>query len=126
MSRPRHKRGVKGVGIEHGTVDAQPDVAGLRRHDAAEARAVTARHPGLERELRRHIALGTQRPDRLEHRRRAARVDLGRATGAIKFLGHELGNEPGMSDAAVVGGDARPGEQFRAGGVRGIPEPEQR
>ena len=31
-----------------------------------------------------------------------------------------------MADGPVVGGDARPGEQFRAGGVGGIPEPEQR
>ena len=60
--------------LEHRAVDAQPDVAVARRHDAAEAGAEAARHPGLERELGGDVVLGAQRPHRLEHRRRPAGV----------------------------------------------------
>ncbi len=62
--------------VEHRAVDAQAHEALARRDDAAEAGAKAACHPRLKCELRRRPELRAQPPDRLEHRRRPARVHL--------------------------------------------------
>src|SRR6478672_6020094 len=112
--------------VEHGPVDAQAHVASVaRRDDAAEARPEAARHPGLEGELRRHVAGGAERPDGLEHRWRAAGVDR-RVRVVVELGGEQVGDEPVVvAGAAVVGGHARVGEQRRALGVGGVAEAEQ-
>src|SRR3954452_22879511 len=120
----RHLR--EELGIDHRPVDADPHVAAVaRRHDAAEAGAEAARHAGLERELCRHAAFGAQRPDRLEHRRRPAGVDR-RMLVLVEGGEEQVGDEAVVAGAAVVGRDARVGEQRRARGVGGVAEAEQR
>src|SRR3954451_3682811 len=82
-------------GVEHGPVDAQPHVARPGRHDAAEAGAEAAGHPGLERELSRDALLGAHGADRLEHGRRAAGVDLG-ARVTAELGAQQLRHEPAV------------------------------
>ena len=115
--------------VDHRSVDADAQVAAAgRRDDAAEAGAEAARHRRLERELRRDVTLRAQRPDRLEHRRRAARVDDGVGV-CVELCGEQLGDEAVMADRAVVGGDrarrtaARRRRRGRRRGSRAAPSP---
>ena len=95
------------------------------RDDAAEAGAEAARHPRLQRELGRHVAAGAQLSDGLEHRGRTAGVDLDVVVG-VEPLGHQLGDQAMVADAAVVGRDLWGGEQHRSGGVGRVSEAKQR
>ena len=92
-------------GVEHRPVDAQPHVAGARRHDAAEAGAEPARHPRLERELGRHaLAPRTARaPPRASAaaRRRRPRHDASSSSLSSSVT------SPWIADRAVVGRDPR-------------------
>src|SRR3954451_23174422 len=76
-------------GVEHRAVDADADVAPVARgDDAAEAGTESAGHPGLERELGRDRVLLAECPDRLEHPRRPAGVDLD-VRGGIEEVGDQ-------------------------------------
>src|ERR687896_1466661 len=103
MPGPRDDRGLERARIEDGALDAEADIAGLRRHDAAEARTEAAGHSGLERRRGRHAALGAEAPHRLEHRRRAAGEDGGGRI-AVELLAEEVGDEAAPAGGAVVGG----------------------
>ena len=61
-------------GVHHRAVDAEAHVTVTGWHDAAKTGTESARHARLHRELGGNIALGAQRPDRLEHRGRPACV----------------------------------------------------
>src|SRR3954447_2117690 len=112
--------------VEHRPVDAQPHVAAVARgHDASEARPEPARHARLERELRRHAARIAQRPDRLEHGRRPARVD-GRRRVRVELGDEQVGHHAVVPGAAVVGRHPRVRQQRGPLGVGGVAEAEQR
>lgn len=110
------------IGVENGTVDAETDVTRARRNDAAKARSVPARHSRLERELSRQLVFGAQRPDSLEHRRRAARIHL---DVLLRMPRQELSHEPVMADAAIVGCEFRIAQQSGARRVRSVSKAEQ-
>src|SRR5204863_5117997 len=92
MPRPRDERRFELRCVEHRPVDAEADVARAGGDDAAEARAIAAGHPRLERELGGDVTLGAQGTYRLQHRRRATRVDGGALAG-VELLAQELGHE---------------------------------
>ena len=94
-------------------------------HHAPEAGAEPAGHARLERELSGYAATGADRPDRLEHRRRPAPIHLDLVGAVLELVLEQLGHEPVMTDAAVVGGDGGVVEQIRSVGVGLVSEPEQ-
>src|SRR4051794_32412546 len=126
VSRSRNEGCLELGRVEHGAVDTEALVAVLRRHDAAEAGAVAARHPGLERELGGHVALGREGAHGFEHRRRAAGEDRCIRV-LVELLAQQLGDERPAPDRAVVGDHERVGreEQPRGLGVGTASESEQ-
>jgi hypothetical protein len=112
-------------GIEHRSVQTQPHVAVDRRDDTPETGAEAARHAGLERELGGDATLGTRPAHRLEHRRRSAGIDLNVVAAGVELLLEQLGDEPVVAGAAVVGGHCGVFEQRRAGDVAAVAKAEQ-
>src|SRR5271165_6457580 len=113
------------AGVEDGAVEAYPHVAAsASRHHAAEAGAEAARHARLERELGRGAGALAQRPHRLEHGGRTARIHE-RPRAVAELLGEELRDGPLQAGRAVVGCEACPIEQPGALGVGAIAEAEQ-
>lgn len=122
MASPRHECRLKVLGVEHRSLQTQADVAGARRDDAAEARSKSTGHPRLHGQLGRYRLTGTLPPDRLEHPRRPAGVDLAVLTGARQFLGQELGHGSVMAGRAVIGGHPGAGQQCGPLGAALVPE----
>ena len=123
--RPGRTARLQAVGVQHRAVHAEAQVAVGGGHDASEAGPEPARHPRLERELGGHVALGAERPHRLQHRGRPAGVDR-RARVGVELGGEQLGHERLPADRAVVGGHTwLAAEQRRRLGVRRGAEAEQ-
>ena len=94
VPRPRDQRGLKPVAVEHGAVDAEPQVAVDRRHDAAETGAEAAGHaatPSPARPARRarrtaRAPLRASPADRRRRRSIAAGVIAGSSSAASRSV----------------------------------------
>ena len=111
--------------VEHRAVDAQAHVAARGWGRRSRSRRRSRRPcPDSSASWAGTLALGAQRAHRLEHRRRAAGVDLG-ARVAAELGGQQVGDEAVVAGRAVVGRDAGAGDQRGALGVRRVAEAEQ-
>ena len=111
--------------LEHRSLEAEADQPARGRDHAAEAGAVPAGHPGLQRELgwARCAARTAPAPPRASAA--ARRRNLGVRAG-VELGAEQLGDQAVMAVCAVVGGHPGLVQQSRPGGMGGIAKAEQR